>query len=92
LVLAEPIPPRLKASCFFRAATIAPSDSLLSQNATSAPWQMSRSARDRPAAARPASRWSKYARFASSGTKLVPSHPSAISPVSRSMAGESVAR
>ena len=91
-MLAEPIPPRLNASSFFREATIARSDRSFSANATSAPWQMSRSARVRPAAASPASRCAKYAWPARSGTKLVPSHPSAISPVSRSIAGERVAR
>jgi hypothetical protein len=91
LVLADPIPPRLNASSFFRGATRAASDSEEEQNATSAPWHTSREARDRPAAASPSSKKEKYA-AAASGTKLVPSQPSAISPVSRSMAGPSVAR
>ena len=90
-MLADPIPPRLNASSFFRADTIAPSDSKESANATSAPWHTSSEPRDRPAATSPSSKKEKYA-AAASGTKLVPSQPSAISPVSRSMAGPSVAR
>jgi len=90
-VLADPIPPRLNASSFFRGATSAAKDEAEEQNATSAPWHTSSEARDRPAALSPSERYEKYA-AAASGTKLVPSQPSAISPVSRSMAGPSVAR
>ena len=87
------MPPREKASSFLRLARVLAS-SASETRLISAPWQMSRLARVRapvPARARPASRCSKYA-SARSGMKLVPSQPSAISPVSASIFGDSVAR
>jgi hypothetical protein len=62
-----------------------------SPNATSAPWQMSMSASVLPARAAPAAIGSRYD-AAASGTKLVPTHPSASSPVSSSILGDKVAR
>ena len=84
------MPPRENASSFLRLAMVLAS-SASGTRLISAPWQMSRPARVRPARARPASRYEKYA-SARSGMKLVPSQPSAISPVSSSIFGDSVAR
>jgi hypothetical protein len=84
------MPPREKASSFLRLARVLAS-SASETRLISAPWQMSRPARVRPARASPVSRCSKYA-SARSGMKLVPSQPSAISPVSASIFGDSVAR